>query len=94
MGIADTVVGGTRVADGFLYSGNGPMVDLGPYQALCINDAGLIAAVLGPSGSLQTYISSGGTSAWTNIGSLGGLDTQPEGMNNRGDVRRFLNNVC
>ena len=47
--------------DGFLYSGNGPMVDLGPYRTTLINDAGQMVAVTGPAGSLQAYISAGGT---------------------------------
>ena len=83
VGFANTAQG---TIDGFLYSRNGPMVDLGPYQALCINDAGQIAAVAGSGTQTSTYISSGGTSAWVNIGSLGGSFTQPCAMNSRGEV--------
>ncbi len=74
--------------DGFLYSGNGPMVDLGPYKAILINDPGQVVAVTGTAGSgyLHTYISSGGTGTWVDIGSLGGTETSPFGMNDRGDV--------
>ena len=71
---------------GFICSGNGPMVDLGTYTPLCINDAGQVAAANGPANYNHTYISSGGTGAWVDIGSLGGTNTQPYGMNNRGDI--------
>ena len=83
VGFANTANGSV---DGFLYSGNGPMVDLGAYQAICINDAGEIAAIVVTGTQTSTYVSSGGTSAWINIGSLGGTDTQPTAMNTRGDV--------
>ncbi len=76
--------------DGFLYSGNGPMVNLGStYVPLCINDASQVAAVAGSSNFVGTYVSSGGTGNWVNIGSLGGNETQPCGMNNSGDVVGF-----
>jgi len=84
------IVGVAQIPDGtyhgFLYSGTGPMVDLGSYRAILINDAGQIVANSGPAGSLHTYISSGGTGNWVDIGSLGGNDTEPDGMNNRGDI--------
>ncbi len=72
--------------DGFLYSGTGPMMDLGAYRAILINDASQIVAVNGPAGSLHAYISSGGTGSWLDIGSFGGGDTEPQGMNNRGEI--------
>ena len=75
--------------DGFLYSGHGPMVDLGPYRAILINNAGQIAAVTGPAGSIQAYMSSGGTGSWVPIGSLGGPETCVYGMNNLGAVVGF-----
>ncbi len=74
--------------DGFLYSENGPMVDLGAYRGILINDPGQVVATIGAPGSgyQHTFISSGGTGAWADIGSLGGGETQPNGMNNRGDI--------
>ncbi len=83
VGYASTAHGTT---DGFLYSGNGPMVDLGPYQALCINDAAQIAAIVGSGSQSSTYVSSSGTSGWVNIGSLGGTFTTPRAMNNLGEI--------
>jgi len=84
------IVGVAQVAsgtyDGFLYSGNGPMVDLGTYRSILINDTGQVVAVNGPAGSLHTYISSGGTGTWQDIGSLGGAETDPVGMNNSGEI--------
>ena len=82
VGIAQTVSG---AYDGFISSGNGPMIDLGTYTPLCINDAGQVVAANNPAGSVQTYISSGGTGTWVDVGSLGG-DTHPYGMNNSGEI--------
>jgi probable HAF family extracellular repeat protein len=88
VGISTTTSGAD---DGFICSGNGPMIDLGPgYAPLLINDAGLVAAVAGSSASnVGTYISSGGTGAWVSIGSLGGTETQPAGISNRGEIVGF-----
>ncbi len=73
--------------DGFVYnSPSASMLNLGPCLPLCINDNGLVAAIGGSGTEESTYTSSGGTGAWVNIGSLGGSDTQPYGMNNRGDI--------
>jgi probable HAF family extracellular repeat protein len=84
------IVGFARTADGvphgFIYSGNGPMIDLGVNKAVLINDAGLVVAVNGPAFYLHTYVSSGGTGTWTDIGSLGGTETAPYGMNNLGEI--------
>ena len=75
--------------DGFIYTIGGAMTDIAPYIPYCINDAGLVAAS-GPSGTAGTatgtFISSGGTGTWVNIGSLGGTYTVPDGMNNLGEV--------
>ncbi len=92
VGWAGTSNGNT---DGFIYSGNGPMTDLGPtYMPMCINDAGLVVAIAGSFGNnnsvyASTYVSSGGTGSWLNIGSLGGTETQPAAVNNRGEVVGF-----
>jgi probable HAF family extracellular repeat protein len=85
VGSADTAAGKT---DGFLYSGNGPMVDLGPtYTPFLINDAGIVVATAGTIASnVKTYTSTGGTGAWLNIGSLGGTVTQPTGINSNGQI--------
>ena len=83
VGVADTAGG---YPDGFIYSPGGQMTDLGPYQACCINDSCLVAAVQGSGSTCTTYLSSGGTGAWVNIGSLGGTYTAPYGMNNLGEV--------
>ena len=84
------IVGYSQVADGsyhgFLFAGNTPMIDLGPYQAMLINNAGLVVATSGSWPQNNTYLSSGGTGTWTNIGSLGGGETEPYGMNNWGNV--------
>jgi probable HAF family extracellular repeat protein len=63
------------------------MVDLGPtYTPLLINNAGVVVAYAGPPNSGGTYISSGGTGAWINMGSLGGAETVPYGINNGGEI--------
>ena len=73
--------------DGFIYnSGTGAMLDLGAYLPQCINDAGTVAAVLNSGSEETTYISSGGTGAWMNIGSLGGANTAPHAINALGEV--------
>jgi probable HAF family extracellular repeat protein len=88
VGSADTASGNS---DGFIYSGNGPMVDLGStYTPFLINDSGLVVATAGSAATSEsTYISTGGTGAWVNIGSLGGTRTQPYGINNSGAVVGF-----
>ena len=43
---------------------------------------------------MSTYISSGGTSAWVNIGTLGGPQTQPTAINNRGQIVGFSDNAA
>ena len=87
---AAQVVGVAQASDGtshgFLYSGNGPMIDLGAYKAWRINDSSKIVAFTGVWPSTQTFVSTGGTGGWTNIGSLGGAGAEPGGMNNLGDI--------
>ena len=76
--------------DGFIYSGSGPMVDLGSaYSPLLINDAGEVVGIGSIGGSNTTYgtfVSSGGTGTWSNIGSLGGPQTYPYGINGHGQI--------
>ncbi len=88
------IVGYATAADGtyrsFLYSTNGSLIELDPaHPPLLINDAGQVVAIAGSANYVGTYISNGGTGAWTNIGSLGGLRTQPDGLNRRGDIVGF-----
>ena len=88
------IVGYAQAPDGtyhgFLYSGNGPMLDLGStYLPFCINDVGQVAAIAGSGNNVGTYISSGGTGSSVNIGSLGGNETEPYAMNNRGSIAGF-----
>ena len=66
------------------------MVDLGSnYSPLLINDVSQVVGIAGPAHETSTYISSGGTGAWVNIGSLGGTETQPAGVNNLGEIVGF-----
>jgi probable HAF family extracellular repeat protein len=75
---------------GFIYSGNGPMVDLGStYIPELINNVGQVVAIAGSGTSVGTYISSGGTNAWVSIGSLGGQRTQPSAINASGEIVGF-----
>jgi probable HAF family extracellular repeat protein len=83
IGYSNTATGGV---DGFIYSGNGPMVDLGAYLPQCINNAGLVGAVLLPGSQSTAYVSSGGTGAWMNIGTLGGTYTVPYAINGSGEI--------
>jgi probable HAF family extracellular repeat protein len=73
--------------DGFIYNAaSGSMIDLGAYLPLCINDAGLVGAVVNSGSQESAYVSSGGTGTWVNIGSLGGTNTTPYAINSSGEV--------
>ncbi len=56
------------------------------YGPLLINDASEVVAISGSGLNYGAYVSSGGTGAWTSIGSLGGPQTYPEGINGLGEI--------
>jgi probable HAF family extracellular repeat protein len=85
------IAGVGRISDGtshgFLYyPSTGQMVDLGVYKALLVNDSSLVVSVTGSYPNLRTFTATGGTSGWVDIGSLGGTETNPYGINSRGDI--------
>ncbi len=80
----------------FLYSQSAGVTELNPaYPPMLINDADEVVAIHGSTNPdyTATYISRGGTSAWVNIGSLGGNDTQPYGINTQGSIAGFSTNA-
>ena len=89
---AGTVVGGSLTASGslhgFIYN-NGIMTDTGSLVGEAISDSGDIAAYLpGGIGVMSTYlVAASGQSQ--NVGSLGGIDTQPSAINDTGQIVGF-----
>ena len=84
-----TIVGGSQTASGaahgFVYS-NGVMRDTGTLFDIAVNDSGQIAAFHNSgNGAGQAYLVSASGQA-RNIGSLGGTDTQPEAINDNGEI--------
>jgi probable HAF family extracellular repeat protein len=93
-----TVVGAALTASGsaqgFIYA-SGVMIDTGPLINIAINDNAQIAAAYPsePGVVEQAYLVSASGQA-QNIGSLGGTLTQPQGINNSGQMVGFSNTVA
>jgi probable HAF family extracellular repeat protein len=94
---AGTVVGASQVANGayngFTYS-NGVMTNTGTLANIAINDYGQIAASYSSGiGFEQAYFVNASGQAQS-VGSFGGTVTQPDGINNTGEIAGFATTVA